>query len=143
MADLTGANCIYMLAVTGLYPVPQQLQGFAVDDVFSTDDITASETLMGVDGRLSGGFINVEVPQAITLQADSPSVPLFDQWYLNQKYNKKVFIANGIVILPGLGSKWTMTKGFLKGYPPIPKVGKLAGPRKFGITWESVDPVNI
>lgn len=143
MADLTAANCIYMLSITGLFPAPQQLQGFAADDVFSTDAIAASETIMGVDGKLSGGYINVEQPQSISLQADSPSIFIFDQWYLNQKFGNKIFTANGVVILPGLGSKWTLTKGFLKTYPPIPDTKKLLGPRRFGITWESIVPVNI
>ena len=143
MTDLTAANAVFTLAVTGLFPAPLQLQGFAADDIFSIDPIAASETIMGVDGKLSGGYINVEVTQNVTLQADSASMFIFDQWYLTQKFAQKIYTANGIVILPGLSTKWTLTKGFLKTYPPVPDVKRLVRERKFAITWESVVPASF
>jgi len=53
--DLTGANSIYTLAISSIFPSPQQLQGYAADDVFTSDPLESTETLMGVDeiGRAS------------------------------------------------------------------------------------------
>ena len=52
---ITGASAVIMLSVPGLFSTPQQLQGFATDDIFDTAAIASAETLMGVDGNLSGG----------------------------------------------------------------------------------------
>jgi hypothetical protein len=140
MASITSANATFMLSITGLFPVPVKLQGFAADDIFSTDPLASVETIMGVDGLLSAGFVFVEVKQGISLQADSPSNTLFDAWHAAQQLAKDVIKADGLVLLPSITTTWTLTKGFLTTYPPIPDGGKTLKPRKFGITWESVSP---
>ena len=91
MSTITSANAVYMLAVTGMFPVPQRLEGFAADDVFDTEALTVAEVVMGVDGRLSAGYTPVPVKQNISLQADSPSIQLFETWYLAQKAAKEVY----------------------------------------------------
>lgn len=140
MPSLTAANAIITLSVPGVISVPQQLQQFSVDDVADVDTLTVAETLMGVDGHLSGGFVYKEVGQAITLQADSPSVEIFDNWWVQNQVQTGVLTASGTVILPALGKRWTLTRGFLKGYKPIPSVKKILQPQRFSITWERVRP---
>lgn len=135
MSSITGATAAYQLAITDLYDSPQQLQGFAADDVFSTPPIQSIETLMGVDGKMSAGFVYVEVKQSISLQADSDSNQLFDQWWAAQQDAQDVFFANATVLLFALGQKWQMTRGVLSQYHPIPDVKKLIQPRKYEITW--------
>lgn len=143
MASITGATAVIMLTIPALFPVPFQLQGFAADDVYDTDDLQSAETLMGVDGKLSGGFVYVPVVQRYALQADSPSITYFDEWWSAQQALREVLSVNGLVSLPSLGRKWTMTKGFLTGYKPVPDGKKLLQPQRFGITWESVFPAVI
>lgn len=138
--SITAANAIFFLAITNLFPVPQRLQGFAADDVFSTDALESAELLMGVDGQLSGGFVFVATRQSITLQADSPSSFMFDEWWSAQQVAKDLFQANGIVMLPSINRKATMNKGFLTSYPPIADAGKTLKPRKFTITWQGIIP---
>ena len=43
--------------------------------------------------------------------------------------------ATGLIVLPGISSKWTLTKGFLTDFTPTPAVKKLLQRRQFGITW--------
>lgn len=133
--SITSANAVFLLGVTGLFSVPQQLQRFAADDVFSTESIKRIETIMGVDGYLSAGFVNVEVKMNVMLQADSPSGFLFDQWDAAQQAAGEAYEANGTIILPSIGKKWTMTRGFLTGYKPIPDAKKVMQPRTFELTW--------
>ena len=78
--SITSANALIVLTVPGVLAVATQLQGFAADDVFDTDDVEMAATLMGVDGILSGGFVYSMVPWNIALQADSPSMPVFEAW---------------------------------------------------------------
>lgn len=140
MADITSANAVVMLSITTLFPAPVQLSGFAMDDIFDVGELESVETYMGVDGKLSAGFVYKEVDQNIALQADSSSMPLFDTWWATMQASRQVFFANGIVTLSALGQKWAMTNGVLKRYKPMPDAKKLLQPRKFGVTWESISP---
>lgn len=138
--SLTAATAVYILSITDLFPVGQQLQGFAADDVFSTEQVPSAEVLMGVDSRLSGGFIYAPVVQTIMLQADSDSNFIFDQWWAVQQQQQEAFIANAIVMLKAVGSKWNLTRGFLTQYKPIPDAKKILQARQFQITWNFVLP---
>lgn len=140
MATITSANAIFNLSVVPLFLAAQRLQGFAADDVFSTRPINSAEVLMGLDGIQSAGYVNVSVEQEIALQADSPSMFIFDTWYNAQVIAQDLYFASGTVTLPGTGSKWAMTKGVLSTYHSIPDSGKTLKPRRFGITWQSVSP---
>lgn len=143
MPSITGATAAYQLSITGLYDTPQQLQGFAADDVFSTDAIDTSEILMGVDGVMSAGFVYVPIKQKIAIQADSPSGAIFDQWFAANQAEQDVLFANATVFLTALGLKWQMTRGVLSSYMPIPDVKKLIQPRKFEITWNTMSAAPI
>jgi hypothetical protein len=143
MTSITSANAVFMLSISTIFPSPQQLQGWASDDAFTTAVMKIAETMMGVDGLLSGGYVNVPVEQEVALQADSPSNAIFDQWRAAQLQVQDVYTATATIQLPGLGLKWAMTKGFLTGYPPLPDVKKLLQPKKFGLTWQSVVPAPI
>lgn len=134
---LTTANSVFALAIASLYPVPQILQGYSADDAFSADDIAPAEVLMGVDGKLSGGYTPVPVPMSILLQADSDSNQIFDDWQSAQQAAKEIYYASGLVTLQGTGEKWTLTRGILTSYKPMPDAKKILQPRKYVITWES------
>lgn len=140
MPSLTAANAIITLSVPGVISVPQQLQQFSVDDVADVDTLTVAETLMGVDGHLSGGYVFNAVKYIYTLQADSPSNAFFDQWKLAQDAQLDTFPASGSLVLVSLGTKWKWNRGFLTEYKPAPDVKKIVQPRRFGVTWESVVP---
>lgn len=133
--NITAANAVFQLFIPDVFPSPQQLQGFSADDIFDTESQEAVQTQMGVDGLLSAGFVFVETKQSITLQADSPSGSIFDQWRAAEKAALTAFAASATISLPSLGRKWTMTRGFLTAYKPIPGAGKILKPRTFGITW--------
>lgn len=138
--SITSANATYLLGIPGVFPIPQQLQGFAADNIFGTDPLEVAETSMGVDGRLSVGFVFVPVKQNISLQADSDSNNVFDVWYQAEQLIKDKYRCTGIVLLTSIRKKWTLINGVLSTYPPIPDAAKTLQPRRFAITWESVSP---
>lgn len=143
MPSLTSANAVVMLWIPGIFPAPVPIQGFAADDVFDTDTIESAETLMGVDGILSAGFVFVPVNQNYALQADSPSISFFDLWWTTQQQTRDIYRANGLISLRALGKKWTMSRGVLTNYKPLPDAKKLLQPQKFRITWESSFPAIV
>jgi hypothetical protein len=141
MATLTAANVSITLTQTTLFPgAPQQLQGFGVDDVFDVDQIRLVETLMGVDGVLSAGFVFTAVAQRITLQADSASNAFFDTIGTQQYGAIDAYPINGEARLPGLQTRYVMTNGYLTGWKPAPDVKKIVQPRHYEITWAKIIP---
>ena len=138
MATLTAANSVIMLIIPGLYPVPQQIQGYAADDVMTMEAYAPVETLMGVDGHLSGGWVPVPKPMTISLQADSASVTIFESWNAAQQAIREVYTADALITLPSISRLYTCTRGFLTNYPPSPDVRRILQPRRFQITWESI-----
>lgn len=137
---LTAANSVILLSVANLYDVPQQLQGFAADDVFDTGSVTPTETSMGVDGKLSGGFVFNPIVMNVSLQADSDSNIFFENWIAAMVKARETYIATGQVALPSVQRKYAMVRGFLTSHPPTAPVRKTLQPRRYTITWEQVTP---
>ena len=135
---ITSADAILVLSIAGLYPDPQQIQGFATEEAFDFGDVELVETMLGVDGNLSAGWVPVTFTQSITLQADSDSNELFEQWQLAQAQAQTPFIATGTVILPSTKKQYSLTKGFFKGFNPVPSAKKVLQPRKYSILWNKV-----
>lgn len=140
MPTLTAANAVIFLGINVIFPNAVQIQQFATDDVSETQPIPSAETLMGVDGYLSGGFVYVAVPWTIALQADSPSNSIFDTWWQQQQLNRDMYWAFGTVSFPSLGTKFQMNRGALVEYIPMPNLKKLAQPRRYRINWNSIVP---
>ena len=136
--SLTSANSTILLSIVPLFPVPSPLFGFAADDVFDVDQVKRAETLMGVDGILSGGFVWEEVKQTFTLQSDSPSCNIFDQWQTAEELFQDVYSASATIILPGLLAQFSCINGYLINASPMPSAKKLLQPRKFTIAWNSI-----
>lgn len=136
---LTGASAVITLSIQSLFPNPIQLQGFAADDVFDIDAIEIAETQMGVDGHLSAGYVNKEVKQTYSLMADSDSNDIFEAWAQQQRAQVDAFVANGRTNIRATGRTYIMTRGFLTSFQVAPSTGKLLKPRKYTITWESVN----
>jgi hypothetical protein len=139
LSTLTSANSAFALQISGLYPTPQSIQGYATDDAFSTDDVNPVEAIIGVDGHLSGGYTPYPTKLSITLQADSASNDIFDNWVAAQKAARETYIANATISLPGIGKKFVLTRGFLTSAAPMAGAKKTLGPKKFQITFESCD----
>ena len=143
MGDITSANAVFLLTIPNVFPVPTQIQGFASDDIFDFDDIDATDVVMGVDGILSGGMVYASKPQNITLQADSPSIAFFDEWYQKQQANTAAYRAAGNITLTSVGTTYTLSNGFLSRYKPVADAKKILQPRRFRIVWQSVIPATV
>src|SRR5665213_2233738 len=143
MPTITSANAVLTLSVSTIFTAPFQLQGFSADDIYTTGPLASAETLMGLDGKLSGGYVHVPVPWNISLQADSASNDLFDQWYQSQQINSEVYEASGVLLLPSISRKWVLTTGYLTSFPPFPDAAKTLRPRRYGMLWQSVSAAPI
>jgi hypothetical protein len=136
--SITAANAVITFTIPGIFAAPQQIKGFAADEVFSTDTLESSEEMMGVDGELTAGFVFVPVRQQYTLMADSVSIAIFDQWWQFNQAALEAYPAYGTITLPSKRSQYALQKGFLKGYKPLPDAKKLLQPQQFAIVWQRI-----
>ena len=138
-STITSANSVFTLVVAGLFPAPVQLKGYASDKAFTTEAVDLAEVQMGVDGRMTAGFVPNPVKQTITLQADSPSKDIFTAVIQAMKTAREVFYISGSISLPSTGESFTLTRGILTNAKQIPDAQKVLQPVDFVITWESVN----
>jgi len=138
-STITSANSVFTLVVAGLFPAPVQLRGYASDKAFTTEAVDLAEVQMGVDGRMTAGFVPNPVKQTITLQADSPSKDIFTAMIQAMKTAREVFYISGSIALPSTGEAFTLTRGILTNAKQIPDAQKVLQPVDYVITWESVN----
>lgn len=143
MATITSANSVLMLGVNGLFNVPVQIQGYAVDDAFTIGDVDMAETMMGVDGKLSAGWIPMQKALDIMLQADSASNNFFDALIAAESTTREKYKLNGSILLPGTGMLYVLTTGYLKTGSVMPAAKKVLQPRKFTIEFEEISRAPI
>ena len=141
MADttITSANSVFTIVIPGLFPAPVQLRGYASDKAFTTEAVDLAEVQMGVDGRMTAGFVPNPVKQTITLQADSPSKDIFTAVIQAMKTAREVFYISGSISLPSTGESFALTRGILTNAKQIPDAQKVLQPVDYVITWESVN----
>lgn len=138
-STITSANSVFALVVAGLFPAPVQLRGYASDKAFTTEAVDLAEVQMGVDGRMTAGFVPNPVKQTITLQADSPSKDIFTAIIQAMKTAREVFYISGSISLPSTGESFALTRGILTNAKQIPDAQKVLQPVDYVITWESVN----
>jgi hypothetical protein len=137
---ITAANSRIYITVPGVYNTPQRLQGFTADDVFTTEALEPVETVDGVDGYMSVGWIYRSVPMDISLMPDSPSVQFFEDWASAQQARREVIICSGTCVLPGPMTAYSMPRGALIRVNPIPSVRRVLQGRTWRIQWSKIDP---
>lgn len=136
---ITSANSVFTIVVPGLFPAPVQLRGYSSDKAFTTEAVALAEVQMGVDGRMTAGFVPNPVKQTITLQADSPSKDIFTALIQAMKTAREVYFVSGSIALPSTGEAFTLTRGILTNAKQIPDAQKVLQPVDYVITWESVN----
>jgi hypothetical protein len=141
--SITSANSVFTLLCTALFPAPQQLQKWAVDDGWSFESATMAETQKGVDGKKSEGFTPFNQKMGLAFQADSPSIRIFDIITQAQKAAQEVFRLDGSLLNPATGKSFTLTNGTLTVIKAGPDGKKLLSAQQYTIEWDSVDPAVV
>ena len=113
---LTTANSVLALTTEALYTSAQRLQGYAADDAFESDAVENGEYAYGIDGKLSAGFVYKEVTMTLTLQADSPSLSLFENIVQYERNQRTKLSQQLTCTLPAVGKRYELKNGFLQSY---------------------------
>ncbi|WP_313687902.1 phage tail fiber protein [Pantoea sp.] len=137
---ITSADCTINLTVTNLYPSGFAMQEFEAQNIFDMGDTEVAETLRTADGKLVGGFVFGDLPWTFHLMPSSPTRAYLDTWFLTQRTSLAIFRCNGVIILPSLGKKYTLTNGILKNWKVMPSAARVLQPMAGLIEWESITP---
>lgn len=140
MSSITSANSVVMLSVAGLFPVPQQLQGYTADRAWETANVAKTESVIGVDGRKSAGYIFSLVEQTFTFMPDSPSIDIFDAIVNAMDAAREIFILSMTITLPSVGKSYICRNGTLKDAKPLANGGRVLEAQNYVIEWESIRP---
>lgn len=140
MSTITSANSVVALTVAGLFPVPQQLQGFSADRAWESNSLVMTETQIGVDGRKTAGYIFNPVEQTFSLQGDSPSKSFFTAIINAMRAAREVLRIDGTIVLPSTGESFICSNGTLQASKMLPDAGKVLAQMDFVIVWESIQP---
>lgn len=140
---ITSADATFVLSVASLFAAGVSIEGFAVDAAFATPGVDVAETVVGVDGKMSAGWIPRTYDMTVSLQADSASIAIFDAIQQASDVARTVYWLNGVITLPGIGRSYAFANGVLKNYKPLPDAARTLQPVEFTITWESVKPAVI
>lgn len=115
-ATLTVANSVISMTVEGLYPAGVILSGYAADNVFEAGEVENGEYSMGIDGKLSKGFVYNQIPFTLTLQADSQSLDAFEQIYQREVAERTKLDVNLTITLPAAGKRYGLQDGAMRSY---------------------------
>lgn len=141
-ATLTVANSVLAMTTEALFPAAQILSGYAADNVFEADAVENGEYSMGIDGKLSAGFVFNEIPLTLTLQADSDSLKLFEQIYQYEVSNRTKLVNNLTITLPSLRRRYDMKNGFMRSYK-APAGQKILQPGVVAFVFARIEASNL
>jgi hypothetical protein len=132
---ITSASAVYMLSIDTVYPTPQKLEGFGVDEAFDTEATEIAEVQLGVDGFSASGWVPRLTTQTITLIASSPSFRIFEDWVAAMDLIKEVYYANATISIPAIKRKYSLRQGTLTRFSSLPNARKTLQQRQFTIVW--------
>lgn len=131
---ITSANSILTVAVEGLY-AGVRIQGFSTDMAFDMEPQQIAETMMGVDAKMSAGFVPQIFPMNIQLQADSDSIEVFDTIYLYTQSRREITWLTATLEVPATRKSYAFSDGVLKNYAPFATHNRVQAPQRFTIDW--------
>lgn len=135
MATITAMNAVFMLSVAGLFPTPQKLSGFGVDDAFTAEVADTAEVQVGVDGFGVAGYVPRLVPMTIRFLASARSIDLFENWIGAQDAAGEILYGSAVISQPSIGRKYTCYMGVLSRINTMADVRKVLGNREFHLNW--------
>ena len=128
--DVTSANVQIILACEDLYPSGVKLEGFSADSVMTADGVDQSENRRGVDGRMVSGVVKNIQPVSIVLEANSPSLEVFETIRDAMSANCKPYELTLTVFVPALEKTIVFRRGALKNGPNLRAFRRPFSPRR-------------
>lgn len=143
MATITSTNSSFILRVPGVFFVPQLIQGYAADDAFAQEAFELTETRMGVDGNLSGGYVPSPKKLTVMLMPDSTALDTFILWAQAHVSGKDAIIGGALIALPSISKVFTLGKIFFTNWSGMPSAKKVLEPVSAALTYQDLTSAPI
>lgn len=124
--SITSANASIQLTVPGIYSSGVVLQNFAVNDILEPEPQTLTESRVGADGYVVGGYVFNLSKFKIMFQANSGSIEVFYNWKAVQDAIHDVIAGTMKIIAPSLGLDVNLTDVYCESLPFLPPLKKVA-----------------
>jgi len=124
--SITSANTSITLTIPGVFSSGVLLQNFAVNDILEPDPQTLTESRVGADGEVVGGYVFNLAKFRIMFQANSDSIAAFYAWKAAQDAETDVIAASMKIISPNLGLDVNLEDVYCETLPFMPPLKKVA-----------------
>ncbi len=121
---LTAANSKFSLSIPGIAIPLFTLSGYAADAAFVVESTEQTQSIIGVDGEASTGFVPALTTMTVTLAPTSNAIAAFEAWYNAQELAKEAFIARAAIDLP------SMQRSYQIGHLALQQVQKVPGAQR-------------
>jgi hypothetical protein len=124
--SITSANTSINLTIPGVFSSGVLLQQFDTEDIIDPEPQELTESSVGADGFVVGGYVFNLSNFRITFQPNSNSIPVFYQWKAAQDSETDIIPASIKIITPSLGLDVDLTDVLCKSLPFLPPMKKVA-----------------
>jgi hypothetical protein len=124
--SITSANASIVLTIPGVISAGVLLQNFAVNDILEPEPQTLTESRVGADGEVVGGYVFNLTKFRMMFQANSDSINAFYMWKAAQDESADVISATMKIIAPALGLDVTLQDVYCETLPFLPPLKKVA-----------------
>lgn len=141
---ITSANAVLTITCPAVFPVPQIIKGFAVEDSWSVTPYETARAFKGVDGQKSAGFVPANKEMDIHLQANSLSRLVFQQILGVMQATQEIVEFDGNLVIPSTDEVWEFSNGNLGPNVPGPPTGKKTlDAVTWQVTWDDIQPAGL
>lgn len=126
--DITSANAVAVLTVDTLFPVGMRLENWSTDAAVTADERQIAETRMGIDGKMSAGYIPSPHVITLTFEPISPSLRLIETVVKSTEALRKTFRCGLTITLPSLGKVFAYQNGVVMNDKLFPDIKKILDP---------------
>lgn len=138
--DITSANATLVITVSSLAIVSLKMEGWNVDNAWALDDAETAVAQIGVDAKMSAGWVPRLNPLTLSFAPNSPSVPSILAIINAQDVNMTIYTLQGVLTCPSIGRAWTLQNGVITRAKVFPDGQRILGPQSFQLTFEKTMP---
>jgi len=137
--NITSANSsVSILSTNGI----TDFEGYTAEDIFSVDSVNFTETRIGVDGKMSAGWIPQIKTVTFNFEASSNTIQSLLNLYTIAEATRTPVFVTMTVIIPAVNKKF-ICEGVMTEAKPMYDAGKTLKEMPFKFAFESIIPMQI
>lgn len=141
--DITSANSTLVITVSDLAIASVAMEGYAVDNAWALDEAETAVAQVGVDGKMTAGWVPRLNPLTLSFAPNSSSITTLTTIMTAQDTNMTIYTLQGVLSCPSIDKSWTLSNGVLTRAKVMPDGSRILAAQSFQITFESAKPAVV